>query len=298
MGKRLIIPGVNTFAGPKIYADPILSSGSLLLWDPTHPAGGDAGGVVNGTILSNIAADIAAEILGITESEARPTIINTAGANSVQAVKQRSGKGGLAGIYSKAQPVGDTSGNNNLGVRAQYLRNYMFSNRLTNSFFVSVWVRSLRSGRRGSQNAPQALMYFSASVGATTNFLYVPSGGNSPGANNLGQRNVGASSYQSLWDVDAPRILNVAMSRANGWETGDVKGSLYPTFTTGSVDAWGGSNQPGPSGVIERAYIEDLTVSGRTYAEVDAIDFALFTAAHASGGAWFGDTYPNPSILP
>jgi len=38
-------------------------------------------------------------------------------------------------------------------------------------------------------------------------------------------------------------------------------------------------------------YLEDLTVSGRTYADVDALDNALYTEAFGAGGAYSGDTY-------
>ena len=60
---------------------------------------------------------------------------------------------------------------------------------------------------------------------------------------------------------------------------------------------WGGYNQPGPSLVLERAYIVDLTVSGRSYAEMDALDLAQHAAAHAADGIWDGDTFTNPYLL-
>ena len=44
--------------------------------------------------------------------------------------------------------------------------------------------------------------------------------------------------------------------------------------------------------------IEDLTVSGRTYAEVDALDYALYQAAFAADGRYHGDTNTDPSTLP
>jgi hypothetical protein len=42
-----------------------------------------------------------------------------------------------------------------------------------------------------------------------------------------------------------------------------------------------------------------LTVSGRTYAEVDAIDHALYTREVLTpGGRYYGDTYTDPATLP
>jgi hypothetical protein len=48
-----------------------------------------------------------------------------------------------------------------------------------------------------------------------------------------------------------------------------------------------------------RAYIEDLTLSGRTWAEVNAIDYALYQAAFGTDGRFEGDTtFTAPSTIP
>ncbi|MGR3822454.1 MAG: hypothetical protein ACU0A5_07745 [Salipiger marinus] len=51
------------------------------------------------------------------------------------------------------------------------------------------------------------------------------------------------------------------------------------------------------SWVFYRAYFEDLTVSGRSHAEVDAIDAAMFSAAIGVGGRLVGDTYTAPTAV-
>jgi len=52
------------------------------------------------------------------------------------------------------------------------------------------------------------------------------------------------------------------------------------------------------SGVIYRAYMEDLQVSGRSYAAVDAIDFEQFTKhVLTAGGRYYGDTYTDPATI-
>ncbi|WP_171495393.1 hypothetical protein, partial [Acinetobacter soli] len=54
-----------------------------------------------------------------------------------------------------------------------------------------------------------------------------------------------------------------------------------------------------PSLIIYRIYIEDLNASGRTFAEVKAIDDAEFEKAFAVGGRFYGDTWSDPAtILP
>ncbi len=52
------------------------------------------------------------------------------------------------------------------------------------------------------------------------------------------------------------------------------------------------------SRVYYRFYLEDLTISGRTYAQVEALDKAVFDAAFAAGGRYNGDTWTSPTTLP
>ncbi|WP_283177490.1 hypothetical protein [Gemmobacter sp. 24YEA27] len=295
MGKRLIIPGITSFTGPKIYADPIMSKGSLLLWDPTHSDGGDARGVVAGAALSNIAADISGGILGVSPSVARPTIFNTNPANSVPALKQRTSKGGIYGLWSHTSGLTTPSG---LGIEAAFLKNYLFDNS-DHAFFASIWMRSLRRGVQGSQNAPMPLGIYSRVSSPSGSTLFDLSGSGS--AYTLGQRFPGQGTFNALWDTDAPRIRNIGRQGWNGnglEKPANVGLTNSPYFSVGTVPGYGAFNLPGVSGIIERVYIEDMTVSGRTYAELDAIDFAMFTAAHAPGGEWFGDTYPDPATFP
>ncbi|EIU7556194.1 hypothetical protein L6F17_001279, partial [Providencia rettgeri] len=51
-----------------------------------------------------------------------------------------------------------------------------------------------------------------------------------------------------------------------------------------------------PAWVFYRAYIEDLTVSGRTWDEVNAIDKAMYEKeVMTQGGRYFGDTFTAPA---
>lgn len=50
-----------------------------------------------------------------------------------------------------------------------------------------------------------------------------------------------------------------------------------------------------PSFALYRLYIEDMTVSGRDYAEVEAIDLAAYTREFAAGGKFYGDTFTTPA---
>ena len=79
--------------------------------------------------------------------------------------------------------------------------------------------------------------------------------------------------------------------------SGSVTNYLFWLYSWGG--AGGGDNlHVGGSMVFYRGYCEDLTVSGRTYAQVAAIDLALFNTAFASGGKFNGDTNTAPSGYP
>ncbi|WP_229994354.1 hypothetical protein [Arthrobacter sp. Bi26] len=59
------------------------------------------------------------------------------------------------------------------------------------------------------------------------------------------------------------------------------------------------SGNGNPSEIHYRTYLEDLTISGRTYGQVDALDSAQFTKeVLTSGGRYYGDTYTAPSTIP
>lgn len=54
----------------------------------------------------------------------------------------------------------------------------------------------------------------------------------------------------------------------------------------------------GQSCVLYRVYMEDLTVSGRTFAAVDALDNDDYTTAFAAGSRYAGDTWTDPTTIP
>jgi len=97
----------------------------------------------------------------------------------------------------------------------------------------------------------------------------------------------------SIVDV-GPALRNIGMKRT----TGDITKSYT---TRGDSMGWGrfrGLQGGYFSWIFYRAYMEDLTVSGRTYAQVDAEDLALFTEQFAVGGRYHNDTFTNPTTIP
>lgn len=289
------VPGGTAFG--KFFNHPIMSSGSLMLFDPTHSMGAFGGVPAHLDPIPNVAVEVAAPLLGVSEADARLTAVHDAfGAAPANSIKERSGKGGLVGIYSHAAPNTDVGLSRFGVVGPEAMREYIYNN-ISHEYFISVWVRMLRAGRGGPSgaSAPQAI---ASSAVNTSSYLFYFSGNN--GLNNgTGVRQTGLSTYNADWNVagGTPALFNAGVLGWSGDAPSGVSSIPLPFFMSGNGGAWGGYNQPGPSLILERAYIEDLTVSGRSYAEVDALDLAQHTAAHAAGGIWDADTFTNPFLL-
>lgn len=293
MGFVETIPGtVSAPTGKLLYNDPIMSGGSLLLFDPTHSLGAFSGMPVDGAVLPNIAWDIAANILGAGNATTLGALAYKAAPTAGASIMERSGKGGLHGLYSTVTTGVAASQDNYLGIKLPpALRDYVWAN-LDHAFFVSVWMRVTRP--EVASAAPQAPAYLAQSTAAY--LFHTQSGNVSPmsGAARLGRRS--ASPILTAVASGQPVFMNVGVNGFTGTAPGTAPGVF---FASGAHGPWANYNRPNPLGaILERAYVEDLTVSGRTYAQVDAIDTALQAAAHAAGGRWYGDTYTDPSTFP
>lgn len=120
--------------------------------------------------------------------------------------------------------------------------------------------------------------------------------------------NGGTNTWKMYPDI-APPVLpgyNAVLGTKMG---GGV--NFGPTVRTPCVDSAGsvanallnpvgasGYKNNAPSFVFYRTYLEDLTLSGRTYAQVSAADLALYNAAFGAGGRYAGDTFTDPATLP
>jgi hypothetical protein len=71
------------------------------------------------------------------------------------------------------------------------------------------------------------------------------------------------------------------------------------------VNAWPGtgnltsanSTDGSESRIFYGFYLEDLTVSGRTYQDVDALDLQAYNIAFGTGGRYYNDTYTDPATI-
>lgn len=263
---------------PVDVADPILTSGSLLLVEPSNLTAFSDGG-----LSYNIAGDIASGIVSADVSVGATLSVSS----GLQGQIEETAKGGLHVAIS--QTVEISSGSGVVAVYPQWLLDYLLDN-LGHNYYWSIWRSGTRVVAAGS-NAIQYGMIRNAGNGTyATAFAHdrvyptTNNGSRTAGSNSLGPSllNVGAVPQAGITAIGEP----VGLRSLAGW------GRILP-FNTGA-----GDSLRLPSWVWYRSYVEDLTVSGRTYAEVDAADNALFTQqVLTAGGRFYEDTFTAPAAL-
>ncbi|HWU03182.1 MAG TPA: hypothetical protein VN222_10620 [Novosphingobium sp.] len=169
------------------------------------------------------------------------------------------------------------------------LKEYLYANP-TNKLFMSVWYNltaPVLSGYTGTtlglgKNAGSNYWFaeFGSSIGTMANY-----------AMPVGTRNTVGMHVEQMAN---PFYGSTALSNSYG----DFLSTLH--FGVGAVNgSWGTTyaQNNSASAIIYRVYLEDLTVSGRTYAQVQAKDNAAYAVAFGAGGRYYGDTYTAPATL-
>ncbi|UIW10306.1 hypothetical protein [Flyfo siphovirus Tbat2_3] len=278
----------------KVY-DKILTRGSLALFDTANPMGGWGSGVpADGASIENLALDFIKPLISVSSEAAYHGIISHgAGLTTAKARFERTACGGLHGIVSQSQSINAGEGFA-LSIPAGAKR-YIVENP-NNSYFISVWKRQTRSirGLTDGERKP-AFMSIASYPGVDSNYLAVFSKNGLNMANRIGYRGTGADSdlvvnWQGVFNCAGTGLMGTPPEL-----TGDVNG--YATAFARPLN--GNSTITGhPSFVFYRFYMEDLTVSGRTYAEVDALDQEMFSEAFDGiTGRYRGDTFSSPDLV-
>lgn len=272
---------------PKLKVDSILpdGDGALALFIPsitpslTLPAGAST--------IDNLAWERAKVLIPAATEASLRGITNKNFSSGASGIAEFSAKRGIHVINSQTVSAKDQGYSINL---PDDIRSYLIANQ-SNKYFFSLWGKTSRAtldtteqysvfGIVGSNINNTKLSIF-----ATT--THAPSG------SALGNRVGGAFTSVSNF------IRNQAVNGFSSVVTAPTLGNLLAYIQFGSRDVFNNTHDvnKASSGIIYKFYMEDLTVSGRTYAEVDAIDFALYTAAFAVGGKYYGDTFTAPSTI-
>lgn len=287
---------------PTLRDDAILSRGSLVLLDPSHSVSPWAAGVpAGGQAIPNIAWREASALHG-SGTQAEWSQVFTQGgvftaptAPGGNGFLERTPKGGLHACMSQttqsANGIGITLGNNSSASLTK-LKEYLYAH-LDNDYYVSTWERITRAALTGPVEEPVSHV-FSNAGSATGAYLYMMNRTQSAGTG------LKALSSPALPQGAGMSFRAMSQTAYQGTKPNSPQTMITDLFAVGySVSAYTGFGQnKARSTVFYRAYLEDLTASGRTFEQVSALDKALFDAAFAPGGRYYGDTFTDPAGYP
>ena len=309
MGQFIKIPGVTPGNDrPKVdLVDSIApDSGGLLLIDAKHPVkpAFSTGVPSNGSTVANVLSAQAASLLGVTEDAVTTSLtvsLMTATSSSSTGRLERTAKGGLHVIM----PTGTVDAA--LGVAIPMpaaIVNYLAANP-GHAIFASLWGYLTRptDGTQGWAAADSGDPS-GAGSGSSLLFSFGNDGTNYPaGSTRVGFRRAPAGAWRPSGNANiapSPFILNNGLTGYTGTVGAARRGKAFAVGASGTQfrPFPGAATGGNPSGVFYRFYMEDLTVSGRTYAQLDTLDFAAYTAqVLTAGGRYYGDTYTSPSAV-
>ncbi|MDI3259704.1 MAG: hypothetical protein QJR02_08410 [Sinobacteraceae bacterium] len=276
---------------PILYDDALMSAGTLMLADPMHSAAPWAAGVPAANApLPNIAWSAAAALIGSGDQTSLGPIFLLDNVASNEAKLERSSKGGLHVIWTQA----NASSKRAALFLPNPIQNYLINNP-RHKYYFSLWQRVTRAPKNILEVPEVAIL--SGSPALSNYLVYYSQRGALPnssnpvflgGRDNLGGYGVG-NKIVTIGANGFTGAAPTATSQTNNyelccWGYGDA--AYSPTSAPNSR-----------SSIFYRVFLEDLTVSGRGYADVDAIDYGLWQAAFAPGGRYYNDTFTDPATF-
>ena len=301
MGRKFVLTGTKvTPPNPRKLAtiDLILpEAGALLFLDPSHPY------AQWGNIDLNSNNPLTVPNLAYTQAKALvPTGTETTLGgqyyknsaflnNGVASKVERSGKGGVHTILS--QTFGDTTVPRGTFVAAGSAINaYLYANK-AHSFYIAKWGRITRGAKaydvgtepHMTMNGNSAFPIFYTRPAASGDTQYPTTAAR---LNHFGE-NV----TNSIGRVNSPFFQDIQVSDMSAM-TGNP--SLMPQNLTAQS---GVNSYKASSMVFYGFYMEDLTVSGRSYATVDGLVKAKYEKdVKTAGGRYYADTFTDPVTIP
>jgi hypothetical protein len=312
-GLRLTLPTSFTDTTlTKLQDDPVLAAGSLMLIEPNHPVYPWAAGVpaaadsagAGGLWLPNAAQSMAKTLLGSSIDSAigaklvvGSNWVEGSGANQ-SGISERTTKGGFHTISSRLRAPAN---NYKRFYAGSAFGAYMASN-ASHSFYVSMWKKHTRTEAPFGPQYPIYAGFRNVTGTVTTAIGTFMAGGSNP---NSGTTVIGFENVNGTLNLNENSKLAVTTLN-NGGSNAAAVTNPDPASTWTFGPSWGGysaypeaSPYPNNSMVVYRWYVEDLTVSGRTYAQAKAVDDAEFTKQVLTvGGRYYQDTHTDPATIP
>jgi hypothetical protein len=273
--------------------DPMLSNGSLMLYDMSVLGLAAVPGQLQ-KLKNQAWAKAQALIPGSIEEELKPIFYSSFDAPS--GLAEISNKKGLHIIASQ---VGGNAAKGAVISEPDKIRKYLYENP-THKIYQSIWQRFTRVSTYNdasncyigeTNSAYHSILKFNTRApSAGENLIgFFDSTTNPRTATNV-FRAIATNAFTGVPSASAP---NGNQRSGVYWGSFSAGASAIPSDVFRSLVL-----NAAPSFILYRRYIEDLTVSGRTFAEVQAQDKALFDAAFTVGGAFYGDTFTAASVLP
>lgn len=272
--------------GVEITLDSRLNTGSLILLEPARDG---LSGIP--TQLVNYAADTAETITG---SEINTVAIQDNMGLLSGAFVERTTKGGIHGVFP--QTVASMPSRANFSaLLPDALKNYLSANK-SHQFYIAVCGVITRNVGDGSASMALAGLNTVDDASGTTTQLTpavfqsqstkTVAGGRLSVPTTLG-RTV-TSTPQTPWMID---VAQSSLTWSSEPSAGSIRNDLFLMGASSSnID-----NQQGrPCWVLYSMYVEDLTVSGQTYAQAHAKSQAVHDARFSTGGIYAGDTWTTP----
>lgn len=274
LGYMIQVPFATTGNNPKLYRDPQLGPGALLMFKPSRQP---ETAFVNGTRIENIAASLAAEVMAVPEADLHASLFVSPYPTEFAAEKTT--KGGLHLKTTAAAPAG-------AGRRIQIPLPVNITQRFLDriaagkKMFVALWGRPTRL-----QTTSRLMLGISNASSFTANYAFYMRFGSTaqPAAEatyNPGTAIVLDQPFNFSLTTDA--VTGTGAS-ASSWNTGLIIGLT------------GGAGVAGlPSMILYNLVIIDLELQGITYAQAKAINDQYYAEAFAPGGEFHGDSWSAP----
>jgi hypothetical protein len=267
------------FAGPNVGLLP-----KLVDVDPRESSGM--------LFLPNAAWKTANTLTGTSSAASVGATFNVLNLSGTKGKVERTGKGGLHVITS---PTAIANGDGAKIELDAAIRAYLYTNR-THTFYVSLWDRFTRKNPTVNPSHVQTgVMEFGAgstsldyTLALMTTSTHGPwsansnGGGAGAGLNALGNsRKRTSGSGKSTMSVTSFGRVGPSWGQYAATYNAALPTQTLPNLT---------------SSVFYELFIEDLTVSGRTYAAADELDAAEYAKAFAAEGRYGSDTIPTDPV--
>lgn len=292
---------INANAPKLIKYDPVEHrTGSLFLWDAGLSSLSSMPAV--GAALPNLLA----EYTNAAGKEFTFAMGGTSQSEHDSYVKREmTTKKGLHWMVSQSRATDLLAGNTYYGVKANAaLKTHLANNIMGSnpSIFISIWLNATRYVTK--VNGLAALMAYVN--GNTTNIAaYLQQDKTSINLGGVGPFSTVSKLNLTHRQASIVNNPNFFQAKINGYGGTGITTSTDLIIGSGHIPPYAGSiaaNQSinaSPSYILYRIYIEDLSLSGRTFDQVKAIDADEHTKAFGVGGRFYGDTWSDPAaVLP